>query len=648
MKAIDTAKVIWQEGFPTHERFGDIYFSKQNPLEESRHTFLHGVDKHVSQHKKTTVVELGFGSGLNLLSLSKLLQEQNIKNQVNFYSCEKYPLQKKDLEKIAWLFPSLQSLYQVLLDQYPPLVLGWFTLKISSLVTLHLYWGDVQNFVKELEEQLADFVFLDGHSPAQNPQMWHESLLKTLATKTKINGIVKSFSVAGQLRRTLQDNGFLVKKISGTGKKRSILFAQKVKGCSHVSLNTLPWFSLPKTLNKQKRKTVAIVGAGISGCSLAYFLLKNNFDVVLIDRHKKIAQEASGNLAGMVHPAIAAQPTALSLFSIQSFYFLVEFLKTLEGVDYQFCPMDFFYDSNFDRFENWKDRFLRFSSWTNNYFESEVFQDCIQMKSMLWLSPRSLCQALLQKKTGLQLLFHEQVASFQKENDQWVTYNQKNEKITTTDILVLANGKDFSHCVSSMPHNDPAHCFFNDAIKLKQGHVVYGKMTQKINSKAILNSDYYFIGNISFPWSRQKYFVSGADFSNVGDSFSLPEFTKKLNESFSRYIPQEWTTKHARRSVRCHSMDRLPIAGALPNFSFYREYYHDLQKGRKLECYPLAQYHENIFVLTGMGSRGLSFAPYSAKILSNIINQTFVSPSLTEQLHPARFYIRQLFKKVSR
>lgn len=647
MKTIQTAKIIWQENFPIHERFGDIYFSKENPVQESLHTFLKGVDAYISQNKKTIIVELGFGSGLNFLTLVKLLQDQNIKNQVDFYSCEKYPLQKKDLKKIAQMFPSLALFYEKLYKQYPPLVLGWFTLTISSLVKLHLYWGDVQDFVKQLACQKADFVFLDGHAPAQNPQMWNALLLKSLADKIKINGIVKSFSVAGSLRRTLQQHGFLVKKISGIGKKRSVLFAQKIETSTCDTFDSLPWFSLLKVSGKQKNKTVAIVGAGISGSSLSYFLLKKKYNVILIDRQKEIAREASGNLAGMVHPALASEPTDLSLFSLESFYFLLNLLKTLKNVDYQFCPVEFFYDFDFARFEKFKNRFLKFSNWTHHYFQNEIFQSSIQLKDMLWLSPRSLCQALLSQHKNLQLLLNEQATSFQQENNEWVVYNEKNKKIAAADVLVLASGKSFVSTVSFLQNGDAAHHFFDESVSLKQGHVVYGQRTQDMKNQNILNSGYYFIDNISLSSSRKKYFLSGADFSEVGSSFSLEEFTASLNKTFSKYLPLEWRAQHVRCSVRCHSADRLPIAGPLPIFSFYQKHYYDLQKGRKLQHYEPANYHENVFVLSGMGSKGLLFAPYSAKLLSDVISQEYVSSAWLDKLHPARFYIRKLFKTVS-
>ncbi|MEL0068755.1 MAG: MnmC family methyltransferase, partial [Gammaproteobacteria bacterium] len=72
-----------------------------------------------------------------------------------------------------------------------------------------------------------DVVFMDGFSPANNPEMWSLSLCQQLYTMTKKSATLSTFTVAGQVKRHLKQAGFDIKKVPGFGKKREMLTANK-------------------------------------------------------------------------------------------------------------------------------------------------------------------------------------------------------------------------------------------------------------------------------------------------------------------------------------------------------------------------------------------------------------------------------------
>lgn len=70
---------------------------------------------------------------------------------------------------------------------------------------------------------MADAWYLDGFSPAKNPEMWEPGLLNAVAAHTRAGGTFATYTAAGWVRRNLQTAGFAVEKRSGFGGKREML-----------------------------------------------------------------------------------------------------------------------------------------------------------------------------------------------------------------------------------------------------------------------------------------------------------------------------------------------------------------------------------------------------------------------------------------
>ncbi|WP_413863891.1 MnmC family methyltransferase, partial [Albidovulum sp.] len=66
----------------------------------------------------------------------------------------------------------------------------------------------------------ADAWFLDGFSPAKNPELWSDRLMAEVARHTAPGGSFASYTAAGHVRRALASAGFEVERASGHGTKR--------------------------------------------------------------------------------------------------------------------------------------------------------------------------------------------------------------------------------------------------------------------------------------------------------------------------------------------------------------------------------------------------------------------------------------------
>lgn len=217
------AKTVWDEnGHLVAEDFGDVYFSILNGLEETKYVFLQG--NHLPQawqgKENHTIIETGFGTGLNFLATWKLWQEQETKPNLHFISVEKFPLSPEVFEQALSEYTEVATLKGQLNKAYPQLIQNTVnTIEVEEGITLTLLIGDVKD-VLDKAPQKADAWFLDGFSPAKNPEMWNQDLYNNMAKLSNTGATFATFTAAGHVRNGLTQAGFEVERTKGFGYKR--------------------------------------------------------------------------------------------------------------------------------------------------------------------------------------------------------------------------------------------------------------------------------------------------------------------------------------------------------------------------------------------------------------------------------------------
>lgn len=209
----------WKDEVPVALAFDDPYFSLANGLEETRHVFLDGNGLPERFVPGFHIGELGFGTGLNLLTAWKAWRDAGISGQIRFTSFERFPMKLQDMARAHRAYPELSSLSEELLTNLTPQGLDLPTLQ------LRIVQGDARKTVAAWVGE-ADAWFLDGFSPAKNPEMWEDELLAEVARHTVRGGSAATYSAAGVVRRGLEAGGFEVVRRAGYGRKRHMTVAR--------------------------------------------------------------------------------------------------------------------------------------------------------------------------------------------------------------------------------------------------------------------------------------------------------------------------------------------------------------------------------------------------------------------------------------
>jgi len=205
------ADLEWRDGtVPISTRFDDPYYSLEDGVAETEHVFLGGNDLPARFKPDFHVAELGFGTGLNFLVTLAAWRAAGMKGKLKFTSFEAYPMPTADRVRALAAFEQLPI--EVLASDPIPRLSG---LDFELCVVI----GDARETLPDWDGE-ADAWYLDGFSPAKNPELWGVDLLAQVGKHTTQGGTFATYTAAGFVRRGLANAGFEVERTAGYGRKR--------------------------------------------------------------------------------------------------------------------------------------------------------------------------------------------------------------------------------------------------------------------------------------------------------------------------------------------------------------------------------------------------------------------------------------------
>jgi tRNA 5-methylaminomethyl-2-thiouridine biosynthesis bifunctional protein len=661
-----SAQIHWDsEGQPFSEDFNDVYFNTDSGIDESRFVYINPsrLQERWQQHQGNfTLVETGFGTGLNFILTwlewiefqastdhqQQDRQKQNFEeksNHLHYISIEKFPLNKDQIAQALSLFPQLKHLTDQLTTEYPLLIKGFHSLQFKDQhLTLTLIFDDVSTALPQLNGPI-DAWYLDGFAPAKNPDMWTDTLYSSMTQLSRENTSVATFTAAGDVRRSLSAAGFKLNKVSGFGMKREMMHGKFIQSQGPIDspFNTLkPWLK-PETKPIGK---IAIIGAGIAGCTTAYALARRGIAVTVIDKHG-IATEASGNPQGAMYAKLAAGEATHSEIYVQGY------LQSLRWLHQHLDAGDGWDNCGLIQLASTEKEALRQQKFiTNTDYPAQLLHSIDQAQASTisgvtmnsgglffpeagWVSPQRLCQELVK---------HPLITI---------------EKMHIEDLTEFKTSNNYSHVVIACANQSQElldNCYL--PTKSIRGQLTYldqssvDTLQPSINLKTVLCGKGYIA-----PAHQGKYCL-GASY-NIKDAeteMRLSDHQKNFNylNDFGEEFQQLHHQLHAqaaehlpgRTGFRCTTPDYLPMAGPLIDEQAFD---HDFTAIRKnLARYPrqAVKFHSGMYINIGHGSRGLTSAPLCAELIAAYIcGENFpVAKSHAEALLPARFFIREMVR----
>jgi tRNA 5-methylaminomethyl-2-thiouridine biosynthesis bifunctional protein len=577
---IQPARATFKDGALYSADYADVYHSVGGAIAEARHVFLGGnaLPQRWQGVGSFTIVETGFGCGLNFLATWDALKCSGAACRLDFVSVEKHPFTAADLTGILRAWPQLDTLSRELLHAYPPLVPGFHRLHFDEgRISLTLLLGEAVEMLSELDA-CADAFFLDGFAPSRNADMWSKKCFAQLARIAAPGATAATYSSAALVRKGLEQAGFSVQKKPGFARKRDMLTASMLGR---------------KQSAADSRKAI-VIGAGIAGTSCAFALARRGIEVELIDCRSEPGGGSSSNPAAVVRPFVTLDAGVRNRFGWAAFLHAVRLYRDLKrqtGLTWRETGV-----LQLARNAAHWDKLVRalgtleYPAGLVSVVDAEratllcgapVTEDALWFPSGGFIEGQSLCAALADSMSRL-IRFRGAVElhSISSEGGFIRAVDLENRTIASGDLAVLANGIGLqSLAADGAPWLRPAR----------------GQVTGITAVAAALRMPVCRDGYVTPPL-RGYHYVGGTFDESRAEALVLQDDHEANLRRAARIMPEVFdSVKLVAGSgwagVRCVSRDRLPVVGELA---------------------------ERLCCCVAMGSRGFSWAPLAGETLASL------------------------------
>lgn len=305
-------------GTPYSHEYQDLYHSAQGGLAQARHVFLggNGLPQRWQGRDSFTIVETGFGLGLNFLAAwDAWRRDPSRSRRLHFVSIESTPFAREDLADALAPFAEIAALAPALAATWPAPLGGFHRMHFDGgQVVLTLLLGDARTLLPQLVAR-ADAFFLDGFAPARNPELWSPEVVRELARLAAPGATLATWTVAGGVRTALADAGFALEKREGFGAKREMLAGI---------------FPGPAAATRAAARQAVVVGSGLAGVMVADRLAARDWEVQLVD----MRGERTPPAVGVLRPVANLRDTTNAQISRGAFLYSLQHLRALQHDGY--------------------------------------------------------------------------------------------------------------------------------------------------------------------------------------------------------------------------------------------------------------------------------------------------------------------------
>ena len=658
--------VIFDAGAPRSGQFDDDYYSPADGLAESHYVYIEGGNiieriKALRSGETLTILELGIGTGLNL---GLLMHEWSLHaptgSRCHYIGVEKYPMSRSQLIEVNARWEALAEINDIIVSRWPSPIPGCHRRQsMMEGFTADFWWGDAAEILSDLasyQKRWIDVWFLDGFSPARNESMWGEAVMRQLQPLSNPGAVVTTFTAASHVRRALEEAGFTVSKRPGFGRKRECMTAALAdNACVQVGPLLTAW---DQPENCPSPKTCLVIGAGLAGAHVARNLAESGCHVTLLEG-KSLASGGSSQPQGVIYTRPSHKHGKLADFSLTAYCFSTDHHhqsfateQLLDGVDGEMTGyIQLSDEANLGRlvaaFDDEESPVRIVSAEeASNISGLKLHRGGMHFPDSGWLNPAGVCKKLIEHP---KIKLIEGVGSAKPRllgPGFWAVENEQGQTIAVGDAVVITTAWQASE---------------NPALEFLPLQPIRGQTTQLESEGELANMKCTVCHKGYTPPARNGEHCIGATYGlnettteerEEDHQQNLAQLASNLPSlSASLSVPLYLGTESQRSvrgiaAVRCATSDYLPIAGSVPHKDAFNRTFDGLRHDRKRQIHAQQPNIEGLWVLTGLGSRGLTSAPLLSETL---VSMMFQRPPplpryLMQAVAPARFLRRDLIK----
>jgi tRNA 5-methylaminomethyl-2-thiouridine biosynthesis bifunctional protein len=414
-----------------------------------------------------------------------------------------------------------------------------------------------------------------------------------------------------------------------------------------------PWYQTANPVPRT-RKTVTVIGAGISGCTVAAALKKRGFEVTVIDRHGHAGAEASGNPEGIVYPKLSPRDDLLPRVNLAAIQFASNYYQPFwdSGLGRQ-CGVLVVPENDKARsdFKLISQRYAEQTEMVETIVHEQLeelsgvplhAESALYFPKLGWLPPQLICEQLLELNDIPLVQADIQGLEYSEEQGSWQLHDTNQQRVIESETVIIASAfdcKQFSQ-TAYLPLR-----------KIRGQITQLPCTTESRKMKMVICGECYItpaengLHGCGATYNKDLFTTELRDIDHQTNLAQIAATDAGLAAVLGQPAKNSLT---GRANFRCTTSDYLPIAGPVPDRAAMLEDYAILRRDAKTLMTTPGAYLPNLYVNCGMGSRGLSYAPLTAELLAAEIagetSELDCEPpqELRHAMHPVRFLIRDL------
>jgi len=359
---------------------------------------------------------------------------------------------------------------------------------------------------------------------------------------------------------------------------------------------------------------VIIVGAGIAGCSSAFFLKERGLDVLVLDRSGVAATGGSSAAGAFVSPKIgkgsALQTLTNEAFEFAKDFYLQNFPEHFSQTGVVRIPKD---SDDAEKFHEYE----KFNSSLREWLEAEKLNEVGIRKSYdsFLFNEAGVCDAPKMCQAIIENIPYEQyeVESLNYEDGLWLVGEHRAKK------LILATG--YENRFVDMRY-----------MGVKGTWGTRGDYETSVNLDVSMHQQISVSANIDGIVKIGATHEKGVDICIRCNGEPLKEIFKTASTMVDT---SDFKLKETFCGMRSGSKDYFPLVGSVIDVSGMLEENPKLPRGMRLKDEPKKM--ENLYVCNGLGGRGFVFAPLMGKILAESIVD---GKEVDKRVNPDRLFLK--------
>jgi tRNA 5-methylaminomethyl-2-thiouridine biosynthesis bifunctional protein len=449
------------------------------------------------------------------------------------------------------------------------------------------------------------------------------------------------------VRRALQAAGFRVERTAGFGPKREML--RGVCESPAPRPYRAPWLQRP--VAAPLSRNAIVIGGGLAGTAAAASLAARGIDVLLIERHETLAQEASGNAQGVLYAKFSPHDTALTRLLVAGMQFSLREIGCRLPEDASAWSRCGVLQLAHDAAEIRRQSELARQAWPETFLRSVdrteasalagvgVKTGGLFLERAGWVHPPALCTAFA-RHSRIRVQASRAALRIDRQSSGPWRVSGTSGWVGEADLVVIAVAAD-------------ARAFA--AVAHLPTHVIRGQLTYLPRNDASAKLATVLCADGYLAPARDGLHSLGATFGIRDAGIDLRAADHRENLAMLHSLSPDLADTFpdvaddpegcaGRAALRCMAPDYLPIVGPLTDAGTFTSRYARLSKDATTSFHGPAPWLDGLFVSIAHGSRGLLTAPIAGELIAaQALGEPLPVPeSVAQALSPSRFLARGL------